>query len=241
MKPVRPDVPIYVAGAQDEVDHVDRRARRRLDSDVLALREARRGPQAGSPKARRKAGRDPSDITTAPFTTVIPLGDAGVADSRAQIISFYIGGMGDYYKELLSGFGYADECKRVDELYRDKKTRAQAADAVSDEMIEALTHRGRPGALHRGAEAPARIRNRPARSSISRRICPGRWSRCSFARWRLRLRGSRLNSQLAQVPAVRRFRVASAKPSRTGTVTSQLMQASVILCPYWSSAPGLLS
>ena len=71
------------------------------------------------------------------------MGDAGVKEAR-QIISFYIGGMGDYYKELLSGFGYADECKRVDELYRDKKTRSQAADAVSEDMIEALTIAGDP-------------------------------------------------------------------------------------------------
>ncbi|MBW2224213.1 MAG: LLM class flavin-dependent oxidoreductase [Deltaproteobacteria bacterium] len=90
-----------------------------------------------------KAGRDARDIATAPFTTVIPLGDAGIQQAR-QIISFYIGGMGDYYKELLTGFGYGDECKRVDELYRDKKTRSQAADAVSDGMIEALTIAGDP-------------------------------------------------------------------------------------------------
>ncbi|MGB8328796.1 MAG: LLM class flavin-dependent oxidoreductase [Polyangiales bacterium] len=47
-------------------------------------------------------------------------------------------------KTLLSGFGYADECKRIDELYRDKKTRAQATAAVSDEMIEALSIAGDP-------------------------------------------------------------------------------------------------
>ena len=71
------------------------------------------------------------------------MGDAGVKQAR-DIVSFYIGGMGDYYKELLSGFGFADECKRVDELYKDKATRSQAADAVSDEMIEALTIAGDP-------------------------------------------------------------------------------------------------
>lgn len=48
------------------------------------------------------------------------------------------------YKELLSGFGYAEECKRVEELYRDKKTRSQAADAIPEAMIEALTIAGDP-------------------------------------------------------------------------------------------------
>ena len=52
--------------------------------------------------------------------------------------------MGDYYKELLTGFGYGEACKRVEELYRDRATRSQAADAVTAEMIEALTIAGDP-------------------------------------------------------------------------------------------------
>ena len=47
--------------------------------------------------------------------------------------------MGDYYKELLSGFGYEDECNEIERLYRDKATRKMAPDAVTDDMIEVLT------------------------------------------------------------------------------------------------------
>jgi alkanesulfonate monooxygenase SsuD/methylene tetrahydromethanopterin reductase-like flavin-dependent oxidoreductase (luciferase family) len=90
-----------------------------------------------------RAGRDPKSIVTAPLTTVLPLGDAGVMMAK-QIISFYIGGMGDYYTELLSHFGFADDCKRVTDLYKDKATRSQAAAAVPDSMIEALTIAGDP-------------------------------------------------------------------------------------------------
>ena len=91
-----------------------------------------------------KAGRDPSEIVTAPFTTVIPLGDKmGTARAR-EIISFYIGGMGDYYKQLLTGFGFGDECDKVAELYADKATRKQAQEAVTERMIEALTVSGTP-------------------------------------------------------------------------------------------------
>jgi hypothetical protein len=61
-----------------------------------------------------------------------------------QIVSFYIGGMGDYYTELLSRYGFADDCRRVSELYNDKATRPQAAAAVPDRMIEALTISGEP-------------------------------------------------------------------------------------------------
>jgi alkanesulfonate monooxygenase SsuD/methylene tetrahydromethanopterin reductase-like flavin-dependent oxidoreductase (luciferase family) len=89
-----------------------------------------------------RAGRDASTIVTAPFTTLLPLaGDAGARMAK-DIISFYIGGMGDYYIELLSKFGFADDCKRIEALYKDKATRSQAADAVPDRMIEALTISG---------------------------------------------------------------------------------------------------
>ena len=91
-----------------------------------------------------RAGRDPSAIVTAPFTTVLPLGgDAGV-DMAKQIIAFYIGGMGDYYIELLTRFGFAEECQKIAALYQDKPTRHLAAGAVTGPMIEALTIAGDP-------------------------------------------------------------------------------------------------
>lgn len=93
-----------------------------------------------------KAGRDPSEISCAPFTTVIPLGaEVGTAQAK-QILSFYIGGMGDYYKELLSGFGYAAECEKIASLYANKATRGDAADAVTEDMIQALSITGDPPA-----------------------------------------------------------------------------------------------
>ena len=92
-----------------------------------------------------KAGRDPSEIATSPFTTVIPIPGKGASSKARELISFYIGGMGDYYKQLLSGFGYADECNEIERLYRDKATRKMAPDAVTDDMIEALTISGDPG------------------------------------------------------------------------------------------------
>ena len=93
-----------------------------------------------------RTGRDPSKIICAPFTTVLPLGGEGGTRMAKDIIAFYIGGMGDYYIELLSNFGFADECKRIAELYQDKATRSQAAGAVSERMIEAITISGDPAA-----------------------------------------------------------------------------------------------
>lgn len=142
MKPLRADVPIYVAALKRKsITSIGELADGWIPT-FWPYMELARG-HAWIAEGAAKVGRDASEITTAPFTTVIPLGEAGIREAR-QIISFYIGGMGDYYKELLSGFGYADVCKRVDELYKDPKTRSQAADAVSEEMIEALTIAGEP-------------------------------------------------------------------------------------------------
>ena len=91
-----------------------------------------------------KSGRDPSEIVTAPFTIVIPLLGKGADKQARDVIAFYVGGMGDYYKQLLSGFGWADECEEIAARYRNKATRHEAKDAVTDEMIEALTVSGDP-------------------------------------------------------------------------------------------------
>ena len=142
MKPLRSDVPIYVAALKESsITSIGELADGWIPT-FWPYTELKRGHDWIA-KGAAKAGRDPSEITTAPFTTVIPLGDAGVREAR-QIIAFYIGGMGDYYKELLGGFGYADACEKIDALYRDKKTRSQAADAVPEAMIEALTIAGEP-------------------------------------------------------------------------------------------------
>ena len=85
-----------------------------------------------------RSGRDPGEITCAPFTTVLPLGGDAAAKQAKDIVAFYIGGMGDYYRELLTGFGYGEECQRIASLYRQPSTRGEAQAAVTDEMVEAL-------------------------------------------------------------------------------------------------------
>lgn len=143
MKPLRPTIPIYVAALkQKAIEQIGECADGWIPTfwPYEKLAEGRAWIAAGA----ARAGRDASKIVTAPFTTALPLGAAGGTAMAKQIISFYIGGMGDYYIELLTRFGFADECKKVADLYQDKTTRAQAADAVSDRMIEALTITGDP-------------------------------------------------------------------------------------------------
>jgi len=142
MAPRRREIPIYVAALkQKAIESIGELADGWMPTfwpyDRLA--QGRAWIEAGA----KRAGRDPSSVVTAPFTTVLPIGDAGVRMAK-ELIAFYIAGMGDYYAELLTGFGFGETCRRVEELYKDKATRAQAADAVTPEMIEALTITGDP-------------------------------------------------------------------------------------------------
>lgn len=143
MTPVRANLPIYVAALRPKaIESIGELADGWIPTfwPYERIAEGRAWIAAGA----ARAGRDPSAIVTAPFTSVLPLGlEAGNMMAK-RIISFYIGGMGDYYIELLTRFGFADECKRVAELYQNKETRAQAAAAVPDKMMEALTISGDP-------------------------------------------------------------------------------------------------
>jgi alkanesulfonate monooxygenase SsuD/methylene tetrahydromethanopterin reductase-like flavin-dependent oxidoreductase (luciferase family) len=142
MEPVRRNIPIYVAALKERsIRSIGEMADGWIPTmwPFDKMEVAREWIAEGA----RKAGRDPSAIQTTPFTIVVPMGGAALHQAK-KVIAFYIAGMGDYYKELLTGFGYGETCDRIVELYRDKATRKQATDAVSDEMVEALTIAGEP-------------------------------------------------------------------------------------------------
>ena len=92
----------------------------------------------------RRAGRDPSSLEVALVTAAIPMGKRLGTKLAKEIISFYVGGMGDFYRELLSESGFAQDCDRIAELYQNQNTRAQAKDAVPDALVEAMTVSGDP-------------------------------------------------------------------------------------------------
>jgi alkanesulfonate monooxygenase SsuD/methylene tetrahydromethanopterin reductase-like flavin-dependent oxidoreductase (luciferase family) len=95
-----------------------------------------------------RAGRSVRDIDVAPVTAAIPLGKRGM-DMAKDIIAFYVGGMGDFYREMLSSLGFAEACDRIAALYANKETRARAKDAVPDDMINAMTVSGDPLGCHK--------------------------------------------------------------------------------------------
>ena len=50
--------------------------------------------------------------------------------------------MGDYYKEMLSQQGFANECIEIDRTYKDPATRSKAGDLVPRTMIDKLMIQG---------------------------------------------------------------------------------------------------
>lgn len=143
MSPTRRDIPIYVAALKESAIRSIGEMADGWIPTFWPYQHMQRGLDWIAEGAA-KAGRDPTCITTAPFTTVLPLGSELASDRAREIIAFYIGGMGEYYTELLSSFGFADDCRRIAEVYRNHATRAQAAAAVPETMMEALAITGSP-------------------------------------------------------------------------------------------------
>lgn len=137
MRPFRPDIPIYVASLQEQaIREVGRLADgwlptfwpyRHLQDGIALLAEG-----------ARAAGRDASKIEVAPFMAIVPLDDVHAARAMIKpLVSFYIGGMGAYYHALFCRYGFQANADLVRELYN-SGDRRKAAEAVSDELIDAI-------------------------------------------------------------------------------------------------------
>jgi F420-dependent oxidoreductase-like protein len=143
MKPLRPNIPIYVASLQEKAI---REIGKLADGWVPTfwpykhLKEGIAWLGAGA----REAGRDANGIEVAPFLAVVPLDDPAMARGMIKpLVSFYIGGMGTYYYDMFCRFGFKDNADLVRRLYNDGD-RQQAAAAVSDELIDAIAICGPP-------------------------------------------------------------------------------------------------
>lgn len=143
MTPIRQRIPIYCACLNDEAVRMTGELADGWMPTFWPFRRLGEGRKLLAEGAAR-SGRDVGEVTTAPFTTVIPMPDKEFAYQSARgIISFYIGGMGDYYHAMLSRMGFKENADRVRDLYAQKK-RDEAAAAVSSEMLDALVIAGDP-------------------------------------------------------------------------------------------------
>jgi len=137
MKPLRADIPIYIASLQEKaIREIGRIADGWVPTfwpyahlkDGIALVEQGAG----------EAGRETSRIEIAPFMAIVPMDDVAMARSLIKpLVSFYIGGMGTYYHALFCRYGFKENADLVRELYQ-KGQRREAAATVSDELIDAI-------------------------------------------------------------------------------------------------------
>ncbi|MFK4068445.1 LLM class F420-dependent oxidoreductase [Streptomyces sp. NPDC029674] len=156
-KPVRPEVPLYVASLGP--------ANVRMTAEIAdgwlpTLFIPEKAHQVwGAALADGKEKRDPA---LGPLRTVagglLAIGDdAGAVRDRARPqIALYVGGMGakgkNFYNDLAVAYGYEKEAARIQELYlAGKKKEAEAA--VPDEFCELMSLCGPEGYVRERVEA----------------------------------------------------------------------------------------
>ena len=157
--------------AQAEIDHVDRRARRWLDPDVLALHKLEQGHcvdrgrrrQVGPRRERHRDGPvHHGHPARATLESKRP-GRSSPSTSAAWATTT---------RSCSPVSATADECKRVDELYRDKTDPVAGGRRGLGRDDRGAHDRGRPQALHFRAETPARVRDRPSDPEPAAPIVP---------------------------------------------------------------------
>jgi F420-dependent oxidoreductase-like protein len=136
-RPVRAEIPIYIASLGTRaLEQLGETADGWLPvhwpfarlSDGIAL--INRGAV--------QAGRHPASIVIAPMVNCVVSGDLGRARRMARMpLAYYIGGMGDYYHDMLSRLGFAEEAGRIRQAWKAGRSK-EAMRAVSDEMLDRI-------------------------------------------------------------------------------------------------------
>jgi coenzyme F420-dependent oxidoreductase len=141
--PVRPNVPIYIASLGPQ----NLRLTGELADgwlpiylDATHLPDFQRDLEGGAQKARRTL----SAIDVAPYILSCVSEDVEAARSLVQShLAYYIGGMGTFYANLISRYGFEDEVSRVREAWG-KGDRKSAAGQVTDAMVAHMAICGSP-------------------------------------------------------------------------------------------------
>ncbi|HJZ67867.1 MAG TPA: LLM class flavin-dependent oxidoreductase, partial [Blastocatellia bacterium] len=82
--------------------------------------------------------RDVNSIAIAPFVNVIVSDDAAKARNQARLpLAYYVGGMGNYYRDALARLGFDAEVDQIRELWQAGRRKSAMA-AVTDEMVDAV-------------------------------------------------------------------------------------------------------
>ena len=90
----------------------------------------------------RIAGRSAEAVQIRPYVITAVSDDVREAKAVARsYFAYYVGGMGTYYRDLVSSYGYVEETARIKELWGSFE-RSAAADAVTDAMLEEMAVAG---------------------------------------------------------------------------------------------------
>ncbi|MBI3652964.1 MAG: LLM class flavin-dependent oxidoreductase [Acidobacteria bacterium] len=136
-KPLRSNLPIYVAALTPKSlqligeladgwlpTHWPRTA---LHQGIAPIRAA-----------AAHANRNANDIDIAPFVNTVVGDDVTQAKKIARLpLAYYIGGMGDFYRDSISRLGFAEEACKIHSLWQAGRHKA-AMQAVSDALIDAV-------------------------------------------------------------------------------------------------------
>jgi alkanesulfonate monooxygenase SsuD/methylene tetrahydromethanopterin reductase-like flavin-dependent oxidoreductase (luciferase family) len=106
--------------------------RSRFESFVADVRES-----------AEAAGRDPDDLTIAPYVVACVDDDRERArDYVRGLLSFYVGAI-DYYGQVFRGYGFETEVDAIREAWRDGGREAAAAE-VTDDLLDEVAIGGTP-------------------------------------------------------------------------------------------------
>ncbi|USZ73610.1 LLM class flavin-dependent oxidoreductase [Natronosalvus halobius] len=94
-------------------------------------------------ESAENAGRDPQDVTIAPYVVACVDEDGERARDHVRgLLSFYLGAM-DYYAKVFREFGFAEDVEAVREAWS-AGDREEAAHRVSDELLDEIAIGGTP-------------------------------------------------------------------------------------------------
>ena len=113
------------------------------------LDDLRRGADLGN--------RDPDDVRTTFVLPCCALPDGDAARNLArQHLAFYVGGMGDFYRNALARQGYEEQAHAIHDAWQDGD-HERAVGTVSDDLLDALAAAGTPEEVRERFEAFADI------------------------------------------------------------------------------------
>jgi F420-dependent oxidoreductase-like protein len=136
-KPLRSEIPIYVAALTPK----SLRQIGELADGWLPTHWPRTHLQQGIAEIGagcQAANRQSKAIEIAPFINTIVADDLSSARKTARLpLAYYVGGMGDFYRDSLSRLGFAEEASKIQRLWQSGR-RKEAVNSVTDAMVDAV-------------------------------------------------------------------------------------------------------